>query len=98
MRKIREISRREVWRENVTNQMAESLSAPEYKFVFEFLRVVCVKTQLKMPKRQFPFDGSSPLQLKTYVNAFHFEKANNMDGIYGRYWRCRDSNKDATLC
>ena len=44
-----------------------------------------------MPKRQFPFDGSSPLQLKTYINAFHFEKANNMDSIYGRYWRCRFS-------
>lgn len=40
-----------------------------------------------MPKRQFPFDGASPLQLKTYVNAFHFEKANNMDSIYGRYCR-----------
>lgn len=37
-----------------------------------------------MPKRQFPFDRSSPLQLKTYVNAFHFEKANNMDSIYAR--------------
>jgi len=42
-----------------------------------------------MPKRQFPFDGSSPLQLKTYVNAFHYEKANNMDSIYGRCWSFR---------
>ena len=83
-------SQHEVWRENLTNQMTESLFPPEYKFVFtvNFL-VVWRKSRSKMPKRQFPFDGASPLQLKTYVNAFHFEKANNMDGIYGRYWRCR---------
>ncbi|KAL9952211.1 hypothetical protein ACROYT_G039426 [Oculina patagonica] len=37
-----------------------------------------------MPKRQFPFNGSSPLQLKTHVNTFHFEKLNNMNGIYAR--------------
>ncbi|KAJ7352924.1 hypothetical protein OS493_032863 [Desmophyllum pertusum] len=37
-----------------------------------------------MPKRPFPFNGCSPLQLKTHVNAFHFEKANHMDSIYAR--------------
>ena len=36
-----------------------------------------------MPKRNFPFDGTSPLQLKTHINAFQFEKANDMDKVYG---------------
>lgn len=37
-----------------------------------------------MPKRNFPFDGTSPLQLKTHINAFYFEKLNDMDKIYER--------------
>lgn len=35
-----------------------------------------------MSKRQFPFDGSCPLQLKTHVNTTQFEKSNNMEQIY----------------
>lgn len=38
-----------------------------------------------MSKRQFPFDGSCPLQLKTHVNTTQFEKSNNMEQIYGKY-------------
>lgn len=38
-----------------------------------------------MPKRNFPFDGTSPLQLKTHINAFYFEKLNDMDKIYGEF-------------
>lgn len=37
-----------------------------------------------MPKRNFPFDGTSPLQLKTHINAFHFEKATDMKKIHAR--------------
>lgn len=47
-----------------------------------------------MPKRNFPFDGTSPLQLKTHINAFYFEKLNDMDKIYGEFgaWQCRLRN------
>ena len=47
-----------------------------------------------MPKRNFPFDGTSPLQLKTHINAFYFEKLNDMDKIYGKFgpWQCRLRN------
>lgn len=54
--------------------------------LIHFVRSSCwgFKSSSKMPKRPFPFNGCSPLQLKTHVNAFHFEKANHMDSIYGR--------------
>ena len=47
-----------------------------------------------MPKRNFPFDETSPLQLKTHINAFYFEKLNDMDKIYGKFgpWQCRLRN------
>ena len=47
-----------------------------------------------MPKRNFPFDGTSPLQLKTHINAFYFEKLNDMDKIYGKFgaWQRRLRN------
>lgn len=37
-----------------------------------------------MPKRNCPFGTNSPLQLKTHINAFHIEKANDMERIYGK--------------
>jgi len=37
-----------------------------------------------MPKRNCPFGTNSPLQLKTHINAFHIEKANDMERIYAR--------------
>lgn len=39
----------------------------------------------KMSKREFPFDQSCPMQLKTHVNTTEFEKSNNMENVYGRY-------------
>lgn len=60
------------------------------------IKFVCFESHLscKMPKRNFPFDGTSPLQLKTHINAFHFEKLNDMDKIYGKFgtWQCRLPN------
>ena len=38
-----------------------------------------------MSKREFPFDQSCPIQLKTHVNTTEFEKSNNMENVYGRY-------------
>ena len=50
-----------------------------------------------MPKRNFPFDGTSPLQLKTHINAFQFEKANDMDKVYGECTDCVASSSYAVF-
>lgn len=36
-----------------------------------------------MPKRAFPFDSYSPLQMKIHVNNFHVEKESHLKKIYG---------------
>lgn len=37
-----------------------------------------------MSKREFPFDQSCPMQLKTHVNTTEFEKSNNMENVYAK--------------
>ena len=56
-----------------------------YKFRLFRVAFGARKLRSKMPKRNFPFDGTSPLQLKTHINAFYFEKLNDMDKIYGKF-------------
>lgn len=56
-----------------------------YKFRLFRVAFRARKLRSKMPKRNFPFDGTSPLQLKTHINAFYFEKLNDMDKIYGEF-------------
>ena len=98
VRKIREMDKAEqraLWRERLTNQWLLCYSfKTNYKFRLFRVAFRARKLRWKMPKRNFPFDGTSPLQLKTHINAFYFEKLNDMDKIYGKFgpWQCRLRN------